>query len=58
MIRLWRWLIGEHDPSWTTRVQSFKTDTPLALPPIKPLKAVKAKARKKARISVFRRGHS
>lgn len=50
-LRWWR-----SDPaSWTQQIQSLKTDTPLALPPIRPLAAqVAHRPRKKAKKLAFR----
>lgn len=54
-VTFWRrWLSGDAFVSWNQQVQSLKTDRPLALPPIKALKAKPARARKKAKIAAFR----
>lgn len=57
MKAIWRWLVGGSFVSWTDQVQVLKTDRPLALPAIKPLKAERAKKPKRARVAAFRRGN-
>lgn len=57
MKRLWRWCVGGPDWNWTQAIQSLKSDRPLTLPTIKPLKAVKAKGQKRqGRVANFSRG--
>ena len=47
MIRFWRWLVGGDDWNYTKAIQVLKTDRPLALPAVQPLRAVKAKGQKR-----------
>lgn len=58
-MRLWHWFVGAPFVSWTESIQRLKSETPLRLPAIKPLKAVKA-GKKKARtrnVADFRKTH-
>jgi len=55
--RLWRWLVGGDDWNWTRAIQVLKTDRPLVLPAVKPLRAERAKGQKRrAQVANFSRG--
>lgn len=56
-MRLWHFLLGAPFVSWNDRVKVLKSETPLRLPPIRPLKARKAKkgVKREMRTTLFRK---
>jgi len=55
--KCWRWLVGGDDWNYVKAIAVLKTDRPLSLPAVQPLRAVKVKGQKRrARVANFSRG--